>query len=227
MAYRFWVEMGKLGYNASFRSALHILARSLGHMMHVLTYLAHFTVQLNWIIMGMLLILVSVTPIVVYLVRYHMFFIHKLHILTYLSFCITITTEAELFQKRLPQLQGVWPQWPQPYLRTWAQPPLSLNQGLVNEACQQFSNIWATKGRLSALGGFLLCLFWRGRGCGPKCTTVREVTRVYAEFQQCIYQCSGKNSVVSLSLKRDSGGPKTELGWFRQLDFVCSIRQLQ
>ena len=79
-------------------------------MMHVLTYLAHFTAQLKWIIMGMLLILVSVTPIVVYLVRYHMFFIQKyIYILTCLLFCLTIThtTEAEIFQKQLPQLQEV------------------------------------------------------------------------------------------------------------------------
>ena len=46
-------------------------------MMHVLTTLAHYTVQQKWTIMAMFLIMVSVTLIVLYLVRKQMFLIQK------------------------------------------------------------------------------------------------------------------------------------------------------
>ena len=99
-AHHYWVELVKLGYDASFHSPLHFVAWRLGHMMHVLTYLAHFTAQLNWIIMGMLLILVSVTPIVVYLVRYHMFFIQYFDMSFILPYLLRVQQKLKCSRSR-------------------------------------------------------------------------------------------------------------------------------
>ena len=97
MGHHFWVELGKLGYNASFHSPLHIWAWHLGHMMHVLTTLAHYTVQQKWTIMAMLLNMVSVIPIVVYTVRNQILLNQKYFDL--FAFCISITTKTEFLSK--------------------------------------------------------------------------------------------------------------------------------
>ena len=63
-------------------------------MMHVLTTLAHYTVQQKWTLTEMLLVMVSVIPIVLYLVRNEM--VSFKSILACLAFSISITTEAYL-----------------------------------------------------------------------------------------------------------------------------------
>ena len=97
MEYHFWAELGRLGYNASFHSRLHILGGHLGHMIHVPITLAHYTVQQKWTIMAMLLNMVSVIPIVVYTVRNQILLNRKYFDL--FVFCISITTETEFLPK--------------------------------------------------------------------------------------------------------------------------------
>ena len=94
MEYHFWAELGRLGYNASFHSRLHILGGHLGHMIHVPITLAHYTVQQKWTLTEMLLVMVSVIPTVLYLVRNEMLSFKS--ILTCLAFSTSVTKEAYL-----------------------------------------------------------------------------------------------------------------------------------